>query len=68
MMNGPDNKFEFLGFGLLNAIYDSVHRRIIIASDNRKIEAAQVDIPKAIQSSDLVTYSKMLLDRVYYFI
>lgn len=29
-----------MGFGLLNAIYDAVHKKIILASDNRKIEAS----------------------------
>lgn len=34
----PENAFEFVGFGLLNGIYDSVHKKIIIASDNRKTQ------------------------------
>ncbi|CAD8168430.1 unnamed protein product [Paramecium pentaurelia] len=60
----PQHTFEFIGFGLLNGIYDSVHKKIIIASDNRKTQPAQVDIPKSIQGDQIISFSQNLLNRV----
>ncbi|CAD8160514.1 unnamed protein product [Paramecium octaurelia] len=61
----PMNAFEFVGFGLLNGIYDSVHKKIIIASDNRKTQPAQVDVPKSIQGDVVVPFSQNLLNRSF---
>ncbi|CAD8083503.1 unnamed protein product [Paramecium sonneborni] len=61
----PENAFEFIGFGLLNGIYDSVHKKIIIASDNRKTQPSQIDIPKSIQGDQLVQFAQNLLNRSF---
>jgi hypothetical protein len=39
-----------VGFGLLNAILEVSTKKVIIASDTRKVEAVQVDIPKNLKS------------------
>ncbi|CAD8073060.1 unnamed protein product [Paramecium sonneborni] len=61
----PENAFEFIGYGLLNGIYDSVHKKIIIASDNRKTQPSQIDIPKSIQGEQLVEFTQNLLNRSF---
>ncbi|CAK80010.1 unnamed protein product (macronuclear) [Paramecium tetraurelia] len=61
----PENAFEFIGYGLLNGIYDSVHKKIIIASDNRKTQPSQVDIPKTIQGDQLIQFAQNLLNRSF---
>ncbi|CAD8162853.1 unnamed protein product [Paramecium pentaurelia] len=60
-----ENAFEFIGFGLLNGIYDSVNKKIIIASDNRKTQPSQVDIPKSIQIDQLIQFAQNLLNRSF---
>ncbi|CAD8081823.1 unnamed protein product [Paramecium sonneborni] len=61
----PQNTYEFIGFGLLNGIYDSVHKKLIIASDNRKTQPSQVDVPKSIQGENLLQFSQNLLNRSF---
>ncbi|CAD8069738.1 unnamed protein product [Paramecium primaurelia] len=61
----PENAFEFIGYGLLNGIYDSVHKKIIIASDNRKTQPSQVDIPKSLQGDQLIQFAQNLLNRSF---
>ncbi|CAD8063365.1 unnamed protein product [Paramecium primaurelia] len=59
-----ENALEFIGFGLLNGIYDSMNKKIIIASDNRKTQPLLVDIPKSIQIDQLINFAQNLLIRV----
>ncbi|CAK70067.1 unnamed protein product (macronuclear) [Paramecium tetraurelia] len=57
------NAYEFTGFGLLIGTYDSVHQKIIIASDNQKVKASLVDIPKSINGDQLTQFTLNLLNR-----
>ncbi|CAD8150321.1 unnamed protein product [Paramecium octaurelia] len=61
------NAYQFIGFGLLIGIYDSVHQKIIIASDNQKVKAYLVDIPKSISRDQIFSFSQNLLNRTFIF-
>lgn len=37
---GPKQRFKEVGLGVLNGIYDSIRRKVLIAGEDRKIEAA----------------------------
>ncbi|CAD8061893.1 unnamed protein product [Paramecium primaurelia] len=57
--------YEFIGFDVLKGIYDSMNKKIIIESDNKKTLFTQVDIPKSIQEDELTQFSQNLLNRSY---